>query len=63
MLDVGIVPEQDDEGEEGKVVVWSLEVGEQAEHYNCHEEFVNMFNHSILVIIFKLLEKNDFKYC
>jgi hypothetical protein len=47
LLHIGVVPEQDHESKQGEVVVRSLEVSEQTQHYNCHEQFVNVLDHSI----------------
>ena len=45
LLNVSVVPEQEDEGEQGQVVVWSFEVGQQGQHDHCHEHFVNVLDH------------------
>ena len=47
LLHVSVVPQQNYEREQRKVVVWPLEVGEQTQDDNCHEQFVNVLNHSI----------------
>ena len=55
LLDVGVVPEEEDEGEEGQVVVRPLEVGQQGQHYHRHEQLVNVLDHEL----FKFFIRNN----
>lgn len=47
LLDVGIVPKEQDEREEREVVVGALEVGKERQDYHHHEELVYVLDHSI----------------
>ena len=45
-----VLPEEESEGEEGQVVVCTLEAGEAGYDDHCDEKFLYVLDHSILTI-------------